>query len=117
MWAKSKMLHSLSTVLWTPNKHCVLPERCPERELIDRETLTTCLLDAGTRCSGETQSGDSELGNGEQAYVIRDGGDGDDDFFWTGEPGKSREGERGAVDTAGEEPPENNGVEGGGCAS
>lgn len=80
MRPKPKMLHRLPRILRPPHQQSITPRRRPQRQLIQRQALPTRLLDARSRRGGEAQCGDADLGHSQQARVVGDGADDDDDF-------------------------------------
>lgn len=120
MRPKPKMLDRLAGVLRSPQQKRIATRRPPQRQLIKRQTLASCLLDTSTRGRREAESGDCEFGNCEQAGVVGDGThDNEGALGWlhflagaaAGEHGKAGEGERGAVDAGHEEAAEDYFVE------
>lgn len=70
--AESEVLHSLSCILGTTKQESVRASRGTESKLVQRQNLTTSLLDSSSGSSGKTERGDGELGDSQKAVVIRD---------------------------------------------
>ena len=115
MRPKPKMLNRLPRILRTPQQHTIRPLRRPQRQLIDGQTLASSLLDPSSCCRREAQGRDRHLGDSEQACVICDGADYDEDFGVLGcvrfVACKAREGDWGPVYARGEEAAEKDAVE------
>ena len=62
MWAETKMLNGLTGVLGTTEEESVGAGWRPQSKLVNGESLTTSLLDAGTGSGCEAESGNGELG-------------------------------------------------------
>lgn len=69
------MLDGLTGVLGATDKNRVGSSGEASGDLVNGKGLTTSLDDAGTGCSGESQSRDGELGKLEKTVVISDGAD------------------------------------------
>ena len=80
MRPKAEMLHGLPRILRPPQQHAIGSLGRPQRQLINRQTLASSLLDPRSRCAGEPQSGNGHLGDGQEAHVIGDGADDDEDL-------------------------------------
>lgn len=80
MRPKPKMLHRLPRVLRSPYQQCIAPRRRPQRQLIQRQTLSSRLLDPSSCSSREPQCRNAHLGDCQKARVICDGADHDDGF-------------------------------------
>ena len=74
------MLHRLPRILRSAQQQSSTPRWCPHRQLIQRQTLPTGLLDACFRRSGETERRNGDFGHGEQARIVGDGTDYDEGF-------------------------------------
>lgn len=79
MRTHAEVLDSLTGVLGSTQDQSVAAGRGTQSKLIQGDGLTTGLDDASTSSGGETQSSDSDLGEGQEAVVIGDGSDNDDD--------------------------------------
>lgn len=78
MRAKAKVLDRLARVLGATEEQCVGASGRAHGELVKCQAFSTSRGDACAGCCSETESGDCELGNLEQAVVIGDGGYDDD---------------------------------------
>ena len=81
MRPKPKMLNRLPRILRPPKQQRILPRRLPKRQLIQRQTLPTSLLNPRACRGGEMQCRDSQGFDFEQACVVRDGADHDEGFL------------------------------------
>lgn len=77
MWAKAKVLNSLTSVLRSTQQKGVCASRSPESQLVQSQSLTTSLLDSGSGGSSESESSNGELGEVEKTVVIGDCADND----------------------------------------
>ena len=120
MRPKPKMLHRLPTILLSPHQHSITPRRCPQRKLIQRQTLPARLQDPSSRRSGEPQCRDTQFWESEKANVVCHGTDCHEGFvedfaLWLGarrcEFYEGGEGEGGAVDAGHEKAFEDYAVE------
>lgn len=55
--AEAEVLDSFASVLGAAEEESVGSSRCPKCELIQRQSLTSSLLNPGSRSSSESQSG------------------------------------------------------------
>lgn len=78
------MLDGLTGVLGTTEQDGVGASGGTKSQLIEGEDLTTGLLDASASGSGETESGNRHLGDGEEAVVISDGANDNDGLLLVG---------------------------------
>lgn len=111
---EAEVLHGLAGVLGTTEEQGVGTGRGAEGKLIQSQGLTTGLLNAGASGSGETESGNRQLGNVQQAVVIGDGTDHDNGLalLSLANVGNSAgQGNRGAVDSGHEQATEDGLVE------
>ncbi|TGO55093.1 hypothetical protein BOTNAR_0252g00120 [Botryotinia narcissicola] len=72
------MLDSLSGVLWSSKENGVASSWGSESQLIQGQGLTTGSKNAGTGGSGEAESSNADLWDGQKTVVISDGSDDDD---------------------------------------
>lgn len=72
------MLYSLTGVLGSTQDQSVAASGGAQSKLIQSDGLAASLDDASTSSSGESQSGNVDLGEGQQAVVIGDGAHNDD---------------------------------------
>lgn len=114
------MLHRLARIFRPPQQQRIATRRRSQRQLIKSQALAPSLLDASARGGRETESGDCEFGDCEQAGVVGDGAHDDKGalgrrhFFGgaaAGEHGEAGEGEGRAVDAGHEEAAEDYFVE------
>lgn len=113
--SKAKVLDGLSGVLWSSQQESVASSRSTLSQLIQSQGLTTGSDDASTGGSGETESGNAELGDSQETVVISDGTNDDNGLvvgFLRGVGGNSREGDGRAIDARHEKAAENDFVEG-----
>jgi len=112
---KAKVLNSLTGVLGTTEKEGVGAGGGPLGKLVEGQALTTSLDDPGTGGSGESKSGNRELGDSEHPVVVSDGADKDNSLGLValGLGSDPAEGHRGPVDPRHEEPAEDGLVESG----
>jgi len=73
VWPKTKVLHCLSSILWSPQQQRITPCRSSQSQLIQRKTLATRLFDPSSSRSGEAKGGDGDFGDGEEAVIVCDG--------------------------------------------
>jgi len=120
MRAKAKVLDRLAGILGTTQEQGIGAGRGLHSQLIEGQALAAGLLDAGARRGGEAESGDVELGHGEQAVVVGDGADHDDGLVavaarvlgaGAADVDDARDGDGGPVDLRHEEPAEDYFVE------
>ncbi len=78
------MFDSLTGVPLAPQEQSVRPSRCPKRELVQSQDLTTSVHDPLFCPTGESEGSDGELGEISEADVIGDGADGDNDLTLVG---------------------------------
>ena len=105
------MLHRLPRILRSPQQQCIRPRRHPQSKLIQRQTLSTGLLNSSSRSRCESQCRDGQFGNGEQARVVGDGTDDDEGLLRARHGDETGEGHGRAVDTGHEEAAEDDAVE------
>lgn len=113
------MLNRLSRILRTTEQKGVCTSGSPHRQLIEGQNLTTSLLDPGPSGGGESESGNGQLGDGEEAVVVGDGSDHDDGLALVflcgalalGDGYEAGEGDGRSVDAGHEEAAENDLVE------
>lgn len=74
----AEVLDSLTGVLGSTQDQSVAASGGAQSKLIQSDGLAASLDDASTSSSGESQSGNVDLGEGQQAVVIGDGADNDD---------------------------------------
>ena len=79
--AEAEVLDGLTAVLGAAENKGVAASGSSESELVERNGLATGGNNACTGGSGESQSSDGQLREGEQAVVIGDGTDNDDGTF------------------------------------
>ena len=109
------MLECLSGVLWSSEEQGVASGGSAESQLIQSQGLTSSSNDAGTSSSSESESGNAELGDGQETVVI---GDGTDDttvrlsVLARLVSNNARDGDGWSVDAGHEEAAENDLVEG-----
>lgn len=84
VWTETKVLDSLTGVLWTTEEESVGTSWRAHGELVNCEALTTSLGDPGTGGSGEAKSGDGDLWNLQKTVVVGDGTDKDDGLALVG---------------------------------
>ncbi len=77
------MLDCLSVAFGAPNQYRVGARRCPERQLIDGETLASGELNSFSSRGRESQGCDGEFRHSEQTNIVRDGGHGNNDLIFT----------------------------------
>lgn len=113
MGAKAEVPDSLAGVLGSAEQQGVAASGRAEGKLVESDGLTTGSSNAGASRRGETKSGNGDLGNLEQAVVIRDGTNDDDGalFILLGVGRNAGDGDGRAVDTGHEEATEDDLVE------
>jgi hypothetical protein len=115
VWSETKVLDCLSCVFGSSEKQGVASSRCFKSQLIQSQDLSTSSDDAGASCSGESESSNAELGNGQEAIVIGDCANNYNRLV-VGLLGcvgyNARDGDRGPVDAGHKESAENDLVEG-----
>lgn len=84
VWTETKVLDSLTGVLWTAEEKSVGTSWRAHGELVDCEALTTGLGDPGTGGSGEAKSSDRDLWNLQKTVVVGDGTNKDDGLALVG---------------------------------
>lgn len=72
------MFDGFSRVLGSTEQEGVRTGRSAHGQLVQSQRLTTSLLDSGSGGGCEAESGDGELGNGEETVVVGDGAHNDD---------------------------------------
>ncbi len=113
------MLHRLSRVLRPPQQQCVRSGRRTQSQLVHRQTFTSSSLNPGTGGGGKSESGDAQLGHGQEPVVVGDGSDDDDRLTGLGSVliggyrGNAGERHGGSVDARHEQSAEDGLVEGG----
>jgi len=117
MRPKAKMLDRLPRILRPPQQQRIRPRRRLQRQLIQRQTLPSRLLDPGACRGRKVQRRDCQLREFEQPGVVCDGADDDEGFLGAGHFREAAEGHGWAVDAGGEEAAEDDAVEGGGGAA
>lgn len=111
------MLNRFSRILRPPQQQRIGTGRSEQRQLIQCDRLASGSNNPGTRGGGESESGDSDFGDGEQTDIVGDGADYDDDLaFGLGvcladELVDAGKGDWGAVDFGHEEAVEDDFVE------
>jgi hypothetical protein len=113
--AHAEVLDRLTRVLGTPKEESVGTGGLLLAELVESESLTTGGGDTSASRGGEAQSSDGDLGDGQNAVVIRDSADDDDRLLLiavleVGNDARQRHGR--AVDTAHEQAAQDDLVEG-----
>ncbi len=113
--AKAEVLDGLTRVLGAAEEEGVGTSGPLEGELIEGQDLAAGGSDAGTGGGGDAESGDLDLGDGQETVVIGDGADDDDRLLLVavlevGRDAGQRDG--GAVDAAHEQAAEDHLVEG-----
>lgn len=112
--AKAKVLDSLTSVLRATENESVATRGRTESKLVEGNGLTTGGDDAGTGRGGESQSSNGELGEGQEAVIIRHSANDDDGPLLllrdVGDDARQRN--RGAVDLGHEKASEDNLVKG-----
>jgi hypothetical protein len=83
VWPEPKMFDCLSVAFGAPDQYRVCARRCPERQLINGETLASGQLNSFSSRSRESQGRDGEFWHGEQTNIVRDGGHSDNDLVFT----------------------------------
>jgi hypothetical protein len=119
MRPKPEMLHTLPGILRSTQQQRIRTGRRPHSQLIQRQSLTTSLLDASAGSSCEAEGRNGQLGDGEEAVVVGDGAHDDDGLVLGGVVGalgvggayEAGEGDGGAVDAGHEEAAEDDLVE------
>lgn len=114
VWSHSEVLDGLSGVLWSSEEEGVASGWSSQCQLIESQSLTTGCENASTSGSGEAESCNAELWDGQQTVVISDGTDNDDGLVVAllGSVGdNSGDGDWGSVDLGHEESSENDLVE------
>lgn len=76
----AEVLESLTGVLGATEQESVAAGGRTESQLVQGQSLTTGGKDAGTGGGSESKGGDGDLGDLEQAVVVGDGTDDDDDL-------------------------------------
>jgi len=74
---ETEMLDCLSGVLWSTEEKSVASSWGTLSQLIQSQSLTTSCKDASTGGSGEAESSNAELWDGQETVVIGDGTDND----------------------------------------
>lgn len=113
--AHAEVLESLTGVLGATEQEGVAASGRTESQLVQGQGLTTGGKDAGTSGGGESESSDGDLGDLEQAVVVGDGTNNDDDLVLAvlGDLAlDARERDGGSVHTGHKEAAENDLVEG-----
>jgi hypothetical protein len=72
VWSEAEVLDSFSGVLGASEKQGVASSRSPESQLVQSQDLSSSSFNAGTSSSRESESGNTELGNLQEAVVISD---------------------------------------------
>ena len=114
VWSETKVLDGLTGVLWTSQQQGVASGWCTESQLIEGQSLTTGSNDASTSGGGEAKSSNTELWDGQETVVIRDGTDNNNGLVvgLLGDVGgDSRDGDWWSVDAGHEKSSENDLVE------
>ena len=112
---EAEVLDSLSGVLGATEEQGVASGRGTESKLVQGQDLTTSGHDAGTGSSGEAESSNAELGDGQETVVISDGANNHNGLVvgLLGSVGdNSRDGDGRPVDAGHKEAAENDLVEG-----
>lgn len=78
MWSETKVLDSLPGVLRSSQKKGVTTSRCSQRQLIQRESLSTSRKDSSTSGGRESQGRYAQLREGQQAVIVGDSSNNDD---------------------------------------
>lgn len=78
--AEAEVLNSLTGVLGAAEQQGVAAGRGAESQLVEGQCLTTGGKNAGTGGGGKSQSGDGNLGDREEAVVVGDGTNNNDDL-------------------------------------
>lgn len=78
MRTHAEVLDSLTGVLGSTQDQSVAAGRGTQSKLVQGDGLAASLDDASASGGGESQSSDSDLGEGQEAVVIGDGADNDD---------------------------------------
>lgn len=115
MGSKAEMLNSLSGVLGSSEEQGVASSGSSESQLIQGQDLSSSCDNAGTGGRGEAESGDAELGDGQETVVIGDSADDDNGLvvgLLGGVRNNSGDGDRGSVDAGHKKSAENDLVEG-----
>lgn len=81
---EAEVLDGLAGVLGSTEEQSVGTSGETGGNLVDGESLTTSLLDAGAGRGGEAQGSDGELGELEEAVVVGDGADNDNGLALVG---------------------------------
>ncbi len=72
VWSEAEVLNSLSGVLGSSETERVASSRSSKGQLIQSQSLTSGSNNASTGSGGESESGNTELGDGQEAVVIGD---------------------------------------------
>ena len=96
------MLDRLSGVLWPSNKYCIRTCGCPERQLINGQTLAASELDSFAGRGREAQGRDGHFRHIEQTNIVGDGSYSYDDFIFACSGRQPRERYWRAINPAGE---------------
>jgi len=75
--SEAEVLNSLSGVLGSSEKECVASSRSSKGQLIQSQSLTSGSNNAGTGSGSESESGYTELGDGQETVVIGNGANDD----------------------------------------
>lgn len=73
--SETKVLESFSGILWSSQEKNVASSWGTESQLIEGQSLTTGSENAGTGGSGEAESSNAELWDGQKTVVVSDGTD------------------------------------------
>jgi hypothetical protein len=112
--SKTEVLNSLSSILRPSEKEGVASGRSSQGQLIQSQGLATSSNNTRTSGRSESKSGNTELGNSEEAVVISDCANNDDRLvvgLFGGVRDNSRDRDWRSIDTGHKESAQNNLVE------
>ena len=80
VWSETKVLHSFSSILWSPQQQSIASSRRSQGQLVKSQDFPTSSKNTCSCGCGEAESGNAELRHSQEAIIIRDCADDDNRF-------------------------------------